>query len=121
VAATSFEYFDAAGNVTGVKRALGRLTTYAYDTLNRATVTFGKTKKSKKRTLLFSSYSGLMRWRQRSFGRSSARLHGKHNRHYCYLHCRSDCYRLERPLADCVLHPLKIDAFSLWGANLVLS
>jgi hypothetical protein len=33
-------------------------------------------------------------------------------RQYRYLHCRSDCYRLERPLAGWELHPLKIDAFA---------
>src|SRR5882724_9768727 len=33
-------------------------------------------------------------------------------RQFCYLHCRSDCYRLERPLAGWELHPLKIYAFS---------
>jgi len=27
-------------------------------------------------------------------------------RQYRYLHCRSDCYRLERPLAGWELHPL---------------
>ena len=32
-------------------------------------------------------------------------------RQYRYLHCRSDCYRLERPLAGWELHPLKIDTF----------
>jgi len=33
-------------------------------------------------------------------------------RQYRYLHCRSDCYRLERPLAGWELHPLKIDALA---------
>jgi hypothetical protein len=33
-------------------------------------------------------------------------------RQYRYLYYRSDCYRLERPLAGWELHPLKIDAFS---------
>jgi hypothetical protein len=33
-------------------------------------------------------------------------------RQFRYLHCRSDCYRLERPLAGWELHPLKIAAFS---------
>ncbi len=33
-------------------------------------------------------------------------------RQYRYLHCRSDCYRLERPLAGWELHPLKIGAFA---------
>jgi hypothetical protein len=33
-------------------------------------------------------------------------------RQYRYLHCRSDCYRLERPLAGWELHPLKIDTFT---------
>ena len=32
-------------------------------------------------------------------------------RQYRCLHCRFDCYRLERPLAGWELHPLKIDTF----------
>jgi hypothetical protein len=32
-------------------------------------------------------------------------------RQFRYLHCRSDCYRLERPVAGWESHPLKINTF----------
>jgi hypothetical protein len=46
----------------------------------------------------------------RSPSRLSDPLHHK-LRQSRYLHCRSDCYRLERPVAGWELHPLEISTF----------
>ena len=40
---------------------------------------------------------------------------------HCYLRRRSDCYRLERPVAGWDSHPLKIDAFARHTRKYTLS
>jgi len=63
-------------------------------------------------TTLFEACSRSLTLRPaRSPSRLSDPLHQK-LRQFRYLHCRSDCYRLERPVAGWESHPLKFNTFA---------
>jgi hypothetical protein len=80
--------------------------------LESATAAFPVARPVGSRITFFEACSAFTHVTACMFARSpESDLFHRRLRQYRYLHCRSDCYRLERRVAGWELHPLKYHAF----------